>query len=226
MLTLAGLPHLEHMHTHAHTHTSTHTVPWLLYQKSSLSFPCLSSQTSPSCRVVSYLPPGDGWYLRVSRGSTGDDQLSTSLLAVLPTRPHVKVGGILWANTHTMSQTKSHNKSHQKGGEKTTHITFGQRFLPVPVPLAPEWPGQTGPLYPGCCKAYRCKCQGSLLWPPPPGYSHPVPGSIRGTGTGERSYTQHHMDAIFSTACQGLYSKRVKEGDLGSGPPCPYNHIQ
>ena len=43
-----------------------------------------------------HLPPGDGWYIRVSRSSTGNNQLSPSLLTVFPPRPYIKVRGILW----------------------------------------------------------------------------------------------------------------------------------
>lgn len=49
------------------------------------------------------------------------------------------------------------------------------------VPLAPTWQGGTCPWYPGRCKAHRCRCPGSLLWPPPPGYFHLASGSNRGT---------------------------------------------
>lgn len=45
-----------------------------------------------------YLSPGDGWNLRVSRSSTRDDKLSAGLLTVFPTRPHIKVRGVLYSS--------------------------------------------------------------------------------------------------------------------------------
>lgn len=116
-----------------------------------------------------HLSPGDGWYIRVSRSSTGDYQLSPSLLTVLPPGPYVKVRGVL-RNHHTVMDTKS----TAERAENRPDISSG-------VPLAPKWQGETCPWYLGRCKAHRCRCPGSPLQPRPPGYFHLASGSTQGT---------------------------------------------
>lgn len=62
-----------------------------------------------------YLSPYDGWNLRVSRSSTGDDQLSPRLLAVLAPGPHVEVRGVLGSHDdiqHTNLQGKSDSSQY------------------------------------------------------------------------------------------------------------------
>lgn len=113
-----------------------------------------------------HLSPGDGWYIRVSRSSTGDDQLSPSLLTVLPTRSYVKVRRVL-RNQSSIIGLKSSQR--------------GDQVLAAAVPLAPKWQGETCPWFLGHCKAHRCRCPGSLLLPRPPGYFRLASGSSQGT---------------------------------------------
>lgn len=129
------------------------------------------------CVFLLNLSPVDGWYVRVSRGSTGDNKLSPRLLTVLPPRSHVKVRGIL-------EETHKHQTHHEDFlAHQCTLRLAADRSKPAmsDLPLAPNWQGGTCPWYPGRCKAYRCRCPGSLLWPPPPGYFRLVSGSNQGT---------------------------------------------
>lgn len=82
---------------------------------------------------------------------------------------------------------------------ETEHRTLGN--MSREVPLAPRWQGGTCPWYPGRWKAHRCRCPGSLLWPPPPGYFHLASGSNRGTTRQE--------EGIWYTCTQGPCNVKV-----------------
>lgn len=91
MLTLAWLPHLR---------------------ETKRQLGGKSRKKGPSVALHNDLSPGDGWYIRVSRSSTGDDQLSPSLLTVLPARSYVKVRRVLRNQSSIIGP-----ESSQRGGQ-------------------------------------------------------------------------------------------------------------
>lgn len=87
--------------------------------------------------VVPHLPPSDGWYIRVSRSSTGDNELSPGLLTVLPPRPYIKVRGILYKQQIIMGESVD-SKTCRKSTKYQQWCTFSTKVAGGDMPMVPR----------------------------------------------------------------------------------------